>query len=517
MRPARVGVALLLVGCNDYGFNVKSISGGGSNGEPWIEVDPLALDFWSAELDESVELAFTIRSVGTATLNVQQITLGEGTDFTLLDPGSDLDLEPGESAELRVSFSPTASGERADVATVFSNDAENPEVPVTLVGTGLVPWLEITPDSWDFGEALVPCPDAVELTLQNVGTADLILTDLVPVGDEQISLSEVPELPLTLSPGAYTTVWVDLAPAVEGAISGALQASSNDPRGVLEAPIEAVAVYGETASDRFEVPEDPEVDILFAVDQSGSMDDDAASLAENFGAFVSALEARTGGWQLGVVTYDGGCVNEGVMDGDTPGLDALFAGAVAEGDDLDIEDDEALFQIIDRALSQTSSGSCNAGLLREGAPLHVIVVTDEPERSTEEASAWTWDWYLDRYQDYVDSPSKLKVSGIVDADGCNEGADGYAQAIDATGGALLSICDGDWSDDAIALAEATGGFLYTVPLSQQAVAASVTVTQDGETLEEGWAYDAEGNAVILEDPPEGASVVVSYVVASTCP
>jgi len=513
----RLTPLLLVIGCVDYGFTTKTLSGAGAEGEPLIEVDPTALDFWEASLGESVELSFTVRSVGTATLNVSELELAETADFSLLDTADGLELEPGASADFGVAFSPTESGPRDGLVTVRSNDAENPEVPVTLSGQGLVPWLEITPSEYDFGEVMVPCPDAVELTLQNVGTDDLVLSDVILDGDDQLTLREAPELPLTLVPGAYTTVWADLDPEVEGDISAVLQVSSDDPRGVLEAPLVASAGLGDENTDTFDVPVDPPVDVLFAVDQSGSMDDDATSLAANFGAFIDALEEHTGGWQVGVVTYDSGCVNEGVLDASTPGATALFSEAVVEGDDRDIEDDEALFQIFDRALSQTGAGECNDGLLREGAPLHLIVVSDEPERSTEEASAWTWDWFLDRYQDYVDSSTLLKVSGVVDADGCNEGDDGYQQMIDATGGERLSICDGDWASDAVALADATAGFLYTFPLSQTAVESSIVVAIDGVEVSEGWTYDAAGNAVTVEEPPEGSEVEVSYAVAATCP
>lgn len=513
----RLAPLLLALGCVDYGFTTKTTSGEGTNGEPLIEVDPTALDFWEASLGESVELSFTVRSVGTATLRVSELELAETADFALLDTADGLELEPGDSADFGVAFSPTESGPLDGLVTVKSNDAENPEAPVTLSGRGLVPWLEITPSEYDFGDVMVPCPDAVELTLQNVGTDDLVVTDVILDGDSQLSLRETPELPLTLVPGAYTTVWADLDPESEGDIRGALQVSSDDPRGVLEAPLSASAALGDGNTDTFDVPVDPPVDVLFAVDQSGSMDDDAASLAANFGSFIDALEEHTGGWQVGVVTYDSGCVNEGILDASTSGAATLFSEAVTEGDDRDIEDDEALFQILDRALAQTDPGDCDAGLLREGAPLHLIVVSDEPERSTEEASAWTWDWFLDRYRDYVDSSTLLKVSGVVDADGCNEGDDGYRQMIDATDGELLSICDGDWAADAVALADATAGFLYTFPLTQTAVESSIVVSIDGVAQSEGWTYDSAGNAVTVEEPPQGSEVEVSYAVAATCP
>ena len=503
----------LVVGCSDYGFNRKTDVGGG--GTPAIEVDPALLDFWSVRSGEEEVLTFTVRSVGDATLTVDELTPSGSGAFTLLDGDTLFSLEPGDARDFTVSFSPLEAGVVEGVIAVTSNDSDFPSVDVDLTGSGLLPWLEITPDEHDFGDVLIPCPDELSLTLQNTGDDTLVVTAVEYDGDGQLHLREDLAVPFSLTPGSYTTAWVDLEPAEAGAIAGTLRVTSNDPRGVVEATQEATADWTGDGSDRFDVATDPPVDLVFAVDQSSSMNDDAALLGENFSLFIEALEAVTTGWHLGVVTYDHGCFNDGVLTTDTADLASTFEAAVAEGDD-DVVDTEALFRLVDRALKQTGDGSCNADFLRDGALLHVVVISDEPERSTETASAWTWDYWLDRWAAYVSGASLLKVSGVIDTDGCNEGSEGYAEAIAATDGRALSICDGDWADYALELAQASAEFAWVYAPSQDAAPASVEVFVDGEPVTEGWAWDDALGAVVFEERPAGDTVELTYKLASTC-
>lgn len=507
-------LALLpLLGCQDYGFSRKANGPGGDT--PAIEVAPTLLDFWSVRSGEEQVLSFTISSVGDGTLSIDELIPSGSGSFTLLDADTPFNLAPGDSAELRVAFTPLDPGTQTGAITVNSNDPDRGSVDVDLTGSGLLPWLEITPDSYDFGDFVIPCTDALQLTLQNTGDDTLHVSDVQYLGDGQLHLREDMEVPFSLSPGSYTTAWVDLDPAYEGDVTGTLSVTSNDPRGVVEATQSAVAAWAGDGHDSFTVETDPPVDLLFAVDQSSSMNDDAVSLADNFSVFIEALQTVTSGWHLGVVTYDHGCFNDGVLDASTTDLDAVFAEAVAAGDD-DIANTEALFRLVDRALQQTDSKSCNQDFLREGAPLHIIVVSDEPERSTETASAWTWDYWLARYTTYVDGDSLLKVSGVLDVDGCNEGAEGYAEAVAATGGLALSICSGDWSDYALQLAEASTEFAWVYAPSQEAVPTSVTVTVDGVEQSTGWSWDDSLGAVVFASRPEGSTVELSYKLVSEC-
>lgn len=506
---------LALAGCSDY--SLFEDDGRNIGSQPIIEVEPPLIDFLSASETDRLTKTFAIRNIGNAPLYVSELTSPASADFRVVWDGAQIHLEESESQDVEVTFQPTQSPEQTDQILVRSDDPEHPEIPVTVRGSGRLPWLQIDPPSWDFGTPGLGCPDDVKLTLQNVGAETLTLSDLAMSGDPSFSLVDWPPLPVELGPSAYTTVTVRSAADAIGTWNGALEVTSNDPRGVVSASFAATPSDGVPRQDRFSVAANPPVDIVFAVDQSASMDDDAAALGSSFGAFIETIEMETSAWRLGVVTYDSGCFNEGMLTSSSASLGDRFASAVAAGTDGEITDDERLLQLASRALANTAAGRCNEGFLRSDALLHVIIVSDEPERSEEEATAWTWDYWVDDFLGYKTTPALVEVSGVVDVSGCGEGDAGYDEAIAATGGLALSICSADWASYAAALAKASTGGLWRFVLSDTAVAATITVSVDGVPLASGWRYDTATNAVIVDSHPESGEVTIDYRVATECP
>ncbi|MCB9793571.1 MAG: choice-of-anchor D domain-containing protein [Alphaproteobacteria bacterium] len=507
---------LSLLACSDYGLSLRGDNFG--DGDARIQVEPTQLDFRTLRSGESRDMTFTVRSVGEGLLMVEDLEFSGHASFEILDDLDGYSLAPGDEVVYTARFTPLEYGDLEGEVIVRSNDEEIPEITVELLGSGSTPWLTITPQDHDFGALDIPCGEELDLTLQNIGLDDLVIDSWSFDGGEgQFSVSDAPELPLTLVTGAYTTVTVDFTPGLAGATQTAFQVFSNDPRGVVEATQAGEGLPTTETSDSFTVSGTPPVDILFAVDQSGSMDDDAQSLADNFSSFIEIIGETTTNWRIGVVTYDHGCFNHGVLRNSTSNVESLFAEAVQMGSDREIADDEALFSILDRALQQTDqSGECNTGFLRNDALLHIIVVSDEPERSEERASAWTWEYFLERFEAYPSDPSLLLISGVVDSQDCNEGDDGYRQAINTTGGERLSICAGNWGTYASRLAEASLEFAWTFELTQTPVASSIRVEVDGVELTEGWRYEAGVNSVVLDDATQGQDIVVTYSVATEC-
>lgn len=501
----------LLLACSDHTLSTLPKDVGDAT--PAIDVHPESLAFWGVGAGESVILPATVTSVGAATLRVDDFTIEGDASFTLLDPAG-FDLPEGESREVEVVFTPLTAGDLTADLIVTSDDPDRPEIRVPLTGEGFVPSLTITPDPWTFDTLPPGCTDTVTLTLQNVGTDDLVI-DAWSIDGAAFAFVPSESLPLTLASYAATQVEVTFAPTVEGAAINTFSVTSNDPRGVVTATQSGEGLPADTQVDTFTTEADPPVDLLFAVDQSGSMDDDSAGLGAAFSALADGLGESTDGWHVGVVTLDDGCFNGGVLDIDSASLESTFAAAVVEGEDVDLIYDEALFQLVDLALAQTADGECNAGFLREDALLHVIVVSDEPERSTEQASAWTWDWYEDRWLDHVGSDDLLRVSGVVDTDGCNEGYDGYDQAIAATGGVALSICGADWAGHVARLAELSTDSLWTFALSREPAAGSISVTVDG-TAWSDWAWNEARNTVNVDGVVAGQAVEITYTVAQPC-
>lgn len=183
------------------------------------------------------------------------------------------------------------------------------------------------------------------------------------------------------------------------------------------------------------------------------------------------------------------------------------------GEDREISDDEALFKILDRGLRQLDA--CNSGFRREDAPLHVIFVSDEPERSQEQAASWTYDYWLGEYNKVVPE-SLLTLSGVVDTEDCNEGDAGYSEAIAATGGLSMSICTTDWAQYAEDIALATLSNAWQFELTEQAASGSIQVQVDGTTSSR-WTFNPGSNSVQMNGLQEASEVVITYSVQEECP
>ncbi len=114
------------------------------------------------------------------------------------------------------------------------------------------PALEISPASYGFPTS---CADQVELTLQNVGEAELVIESIDYTASGDLSLVDALLLPLTLAPDEQVPLWVDYNPEAAGPAFGVVDVQSNDPRGVRSA--EQAAEAGDSVVEVFEVLADP--------------------------------------------------------------------------------------------------------------------------------------------------------------------------------------------------------------------------------------------------------------------
>ena len=502
---------LLMIACTENGLFVRSEDHW--TGDPKIAVDPLAIDFLTLALGDERSQTVTLSSVGVGLLSIEGLSIEGDEGFRVNDEDLFLDLMPGESVEFEVYFTPSKPENHQATLLVASSDLETPITGVDLTGRGLSPWLVISPSPHDFGEATLGCSSTRNLVAQNVGNAPLELSAIDPVGNGDFVILSGPELPVSLQPGAWADLEVQWVPGVVGLNSGGQSFISNDPRSEVLAEQLGTGLQTTEVEDRFSIDPNPPVDLIFAVDQSGSMDNDADALASNFETLITTLEGVTSTWHIGVLTYDAGCFNSGVIKATTPDLSAVFSAAVTAGEDREISDDEALFKILDRGLRQLDA--CNSGFRREDAPLHVIFVSDEPERSVEQAASWTYDYWLGEYLKIVPE-SLLTLSGVVDTEDCNEGDAGYSEAISATGGLSMSICTTDWAQYAEDIALATLNNAWQFELSEPAARASIQVKVDGTTSSR-WVFDEASNSVQMNGLQHASEVLVSYSVQESCP
>ena len=174
-------IAILLVcGCDDTNLQ---------QGKPVIEVEPAEVHFRTLNrLETEVEI-ITVRNIGTASLRIEGIGYEGDVEFTprmwdgvdlaevefpdgIPQPFSGLD----SYKELSVVFSPDLEGDFSGEVIITSNASNQDEVRVPIDGKCSVPDIDVVPTLLDFGEIGLNSTASLNLTIKNVGEANLVIT-----------------------------------------------------------------------------------------------------------------------------------------------------------------------------------------------------------------------------------------------------------------------------------------------------------------------------------------------------
>lgn len=227
---------LPILGCSEY--DLKSREDGEGGAGPDVAVDPSSVNFGTVDLGESsVAKVVTVSNVGRGDLHLDPLTLDavDGTfEITALGAST---LASGESADFTVVFTPIFEGEATGAVWVLSDDADEPALPVALLGDSPLlphPDIELAPATTDFG-TLDPFTTATaEIVLSNRGDADLTVSGyLYSAGTSEMDLQD-PEAtwgppPWVLAPGESRSLFVDYAPQDAVSDTGTLTIYSDDP------------------------------------------------------------------------------------------------------------------------------------------------------------------------------------------------------------------------------------------------------------------------------------------------
>ena len=402
-------------------------------------------------------------------------------------------------------------------AVVFSDDAEESSIPVSLVGQGAAPDLFITPNPLNFGATYVGCDMPNEITLENIGEEDLMIYNIG--GLEEPFLSEaMPAFPITLLPEESFSFAIDFIPGLEGQYTDVLEVTSNDPGGMQSVDFSGIGQYMATYQQQWANPIDPPSDILFVVDRSGSMDTYTNQLAANFQTFINELSNYAADWQVMVVTDDNACSNySGILTPYVSSYQNLFTAGVSNGGNSGGNGlTEKLVEMARNAIENTDPGECNAGFLRNNSLLHIIMVTDEWEQSSYQIT----DMINDIIAKKGGNPDNVKMTAIYNPN--DDSGLRYQNAVNMTGGLLFDITNSstnNWASPANLqlLAEAS-----VIPdrydLDQAAVESTIEVYINGYFVQGNWHYDEAAQAVVFDSNPpgEGDSIEIVYAALAEC-
>ena len=196
---------------------------------PDIDVDPLTVDFGSVDLGNTSTAVVTVTNVGSGDLQVGIPVLSGSPEFGLVTAAFPTVLVPGDSRTFNVSYTPYDDSADTATVTVDSDDPDEPQVVVTLMGQATPePDIDVSPTILQFGQVLIGQSSALSATIENLGNADLELYTLSISGTSEYTITVDPS-GMVLAAGASTTVEVSYAPVDVGADNASLSIPSNDP------------------------------------------------------------------------------------------------------------------------------------------------------------------------------------------------------------------------------------------------------------------------------------------------
>ncbi|MDP2313625.1 MAG: choice-of-anchor D domain-containing protein [Pseudomonadota bacterium] len=221
-----------LSGCID--FELEGVKPDEDEGLRDLVVDPGVIDFGILASNAPITQTVTLTSVGDEPVTVSTIDLSGSTAFMLTWASAELTLQPGESADVIVTYTPASFDDEGQI--VVRSDAVEPNQAVDLRGAGTYPGILVTPGSLYFESEYGESVDH-EVVVSSIGTSDLDLSELFVQGAQFSAVSGIPDV---LPPGETTTISVTYTPEVEGeTASGKLWITTNTALGYAIVPLEA--------------------------------------------------------------------------------------------------------------------------------------------------------------------------------------------------------------------------------------------------------------------------------------
>jgi len=279
------------------------------------------------------------------------------------------------------------------------------------------------------------------------------------------------------------------------------------------------------------------VDILWVVDDSGSMVNERRRLVSNFNRFVQELIALRVDFQMGVISIvsnDGGRLRgmPAIITNRTVDPRAVFEANTTFPDGRSRWEQGLRMAQFALSAPNTNPGGPNAGFIRPSAALAVIVVTNE-----DDSSFGPTEYYARTLRGLKGAGNENLVSFSVIGgpvpNGCippgeanlygslAEPSYRYTEVATRTGGIVGSICDASFEQTLLRIAQALNTLKRVFPMTLVPIVSSIRVTViDGMTTivipkddVRGWQYRTDTNSVVFLGtyvPPPGSTVRIEY-------
>ena len=517
----------LLFACNDITLTKVQ------DPEPEIVVLPEIIDFGNITSGHETGVEqLTIVNAGDEVLLLDPLSLVAGTDRFSIDHDAteDWELQPGEGVQIDVYYEPETYESNGGLINVVSNDDETPEIEVLIVGKGDAPVMVVTPESVDYGTISMGCDNEERITIRNEGNLPLTVESVSQMVTQPVDIlmefGSLPPPPWILQPNQEVDFLVSYIPDDTGLDDSAITVKGNDP----QTPEVQVVQFGEGVFEQWitqtHIQEEvPFLDIIFVIDNSGSMSMFQHELANQMSAFMNVFTLSGADYHLGFITTDEGFFTG---SGSVFWIDNTFATPVdwAQGVIANISIGgagiEKGIRFAKEVLENTDpvkGAAPGTPFWRTDATLVIIYVSDEPDFSE---GSWTnYTSFFDTIKPSVDMTRHFAVIGDPPS-GCiwqspwgarAVGAgNGYYQMTQRYSGDWYSICAPDWGSQMQDLADTVTTHRSFALDEDDPIEETIMVTVNGQSAT-GWSYDSSTNSIIFDDnsiPEPNQTIIIEY-------
>ncbi|MCO4761368.1 MAG: choice-of-anchor D domain-containing protein [Myxococcales bacterium] len=413
-----------------------------------LKAVPDPVDFGAVPSTQSSKKSVQLYNNGSNKLTVDKLELDPNgsADFTITKaPKAPFDIEPSASAEVEITFNPTAGGADATALLVQYDGDRKAQVDVYAKEIG--PKIQVVPPKLLFGTMDKGDTVTKQLKIYSNGLAALHVKEIALSLLSKVKTVKISEPgPFKLEPGESklidVTLTLDQEVAKTSTAVAGLQISSDAPGMTLvNVPLEVTGKpckASESSEDIVAEASGGQVDIIVAIDTSGSMKDEAKAVQANLNLFAQIIGGKNIDYHVILLADGFGLCVPPPLGGKGCADTAQYRHVKVK---VDSTDALKVF-IYNYAKFQ--------GFLRAGAAKHIVVVSDD--KSDKDASwftskvaqlqnpSWPDGFTFHSIASYHPTLALLPCFGGAGWGGV------YLDLSKQTGGEVAQICSADWTN-----------------------------------------------------------------------
>lgn len=456
-------------------------------------------------------------------------------------------LPPGGRMSVRLEFVAEQAQTYSGTVKFYLSNRSRPSMSVDLAGSGDASCFFVTPPTVDFGATMIGCgvPDQPAYAV-NQCTFPVTVTRVETTG---APFSASAQLPVRIQPDTSFPIAIGYQPASVGDDVGAVRVYTDMRAEPFLSGLTGGAQVAATIVDQWD-QSTPKVDLLFVIDNSGSMAEEQRALAQNLDHLWNRIALANADFHIAVTStgmypYTSGFMQcpGGASGGEagrffpvdasrprlltpqTPDVkNVLFANTAVGTCHYDERFlDPVLAALTDPLISSVKAPGTpwpsdgNAGFLRDDARLALLAVSDADDGNDVVNPAPVSDYVRRLAQVKHGALDLISFAGIVPLSSCStaEGtATRYKEIARQLNGHLEDVCD--LANFGALLESSLGGLL--LPLTSFPLSAhpkdpgAIAVTVDGAAVTQ-WSYDPASNRIVFPPsavPPPGSHITARY-------